>query len=88
MPPLWGGENCCREDSAMRKKLLIEGMSCGHCVKHATEALQEVAGVTHVEVTLENKSAVIEGNNISNESLKTAIDEVGYVVISIEELQV
>lgn len=70
----------------MKKKILIEGMSCGHCVKHATEALKEVSGVTNVEVNLAGKFAIVEGNeNVTDEVIKAAIDEVGYEVVGIEE---
>lgn len=71
----------------MKKKILIEGMSCGHCVKHATEALKEVNGVTNVEVNLAGKFAIVEGNeNVTDEAIKAAIDEVGYEVVGIEEV--
>jgi len=70
----------------MKKKILIEGMSCGHCVKHATEALKEVNGVTNVEVNLAGKFAIVEGNeNITDDAIKAAIDEVGYEVVGIEQ---
>lgn len=68
----------------MAKKLVIEGMSCGHCVRHATEALQEL-GLTNVNVDLASKTATVEGN-ISDEAIKAAIEEVGYEVVSIENI--
>ncbi|MEG2018838.1 MAG: cation transporter, partial [Clostridium sp.] len=34
----------------MKKKISIEGMSCGHCVNHVKEALSELPGVTSVDV--------------------------------------
>ena len=43
-------------EKAEKLTLHIEGMSCGHCVKHATEALKAVKGVKSAEVSLENKS--------------------------------
>lgn len=46
----------------MKTKVFIEGMSCQHCVKHVTEALQHVRGVVSVDVSLEEKKAVIESN--------------------------
>ncbi len=71
----------------MKKKISIEGMSCGHCVNHVKEALSEITGVTSVDVSLESKSAVIEGSiAVTNEIIKAAIDEVGYEVVGIEEL--
>jgi len=46
----------------MKKKILIEGMSCAHCVNHVKGALSELNGVTSVDVNLDSKSAVIEAS--------------------------
>lgn len=71
----------------MAKKILIEGMSCGHCVNHVTEALNEMAGVSNVKVDLDTKSAVIDvTSDVKDEDLKAVIDEVGYEVVGIEEI--
>lgn len=71
----------------MKKKVSIEGMSCQHCVHHATEALEELASVTKVEVSLEDKQAIVEAaSNIEDADIKSAIEEVGYEVVGIEEL--
>ena len=68
----------------MKKKILIEGMSCEHCVGHVKNALEGLEGVTSVEVSLENNYAIVESTN-SNEELKEAIEEEGYDVLKIEE---
>lgn len=71
----------------MKKKILISGMSCEHCVMHVTSALQELPGVSKVKVSLEGKNAVIEASeDVSDEAVKTAIDEAGYEVTGIEVL--
>jgi copper chaperone len=68
----------------MKKKILLEGMSCKHCVNHVTEALKEI-GATEVEVSLDKKLATAEvRENITDEIIKEAIEEVGYEVILIE----
>jgi copper chaperone len=68
----------------MKKKILLEGMSCKHCVNHVTEALKEI-GATEVEVNLEKKLATAEvREDITDEIIKEAIEEVGYEVVSIE----
>lgn len=69
----------------MKKKINIEGMSCGHCVAHVKEALEELKGVSSVEVSLEGKNATIE-TTLDNNILISAIDEAGYDVTSIEEI--
>lgn len=68
----------------MKKKILIEGMSCQHCVGHVKDALEGLDKVTSVDVSLENNWAIVETTN-SNEELKAAIEEEGYDVINIEE---
>lgn len=67
----------------MRKLLAIEGMSCGHCVMHVKSALQAVAGVTAVEVDLVKKSAMVEGEALSDAALKAAVAEAGYSVSAV-----
>ena len=68
----------------MKKKILVEGMKCEHCVGHVKEALEGLDKVTSVEVSLENNCAIVETTN-SNEELKAAIEEEGYDVVKIEE---
>lgn len=71
----------------MTKKISIEGMSCNHCVNHVKEALEELIGVTNVDVNLDTKSAVLESSDdINDEDIKSAIDEVGYEVVGIQVL--
>lgn len=71
----------------MTKKIFIEGMSCGHCVNHVKEALGEFNGVTSVNVSLDDKIAVLEGAvDVNDEDIKAAIDDVGYEVVGIEVL--
>lgn len=68
----------------MKKKILIEGMSCNHCVNHVTEALKEV-GAKDISVSLDKKLAVAQiGEDISDEAVKAAIEDAGYDVVGIE----
>jgi copper ion binding protein len=63
----------------MKTTLKIEGMSCEHCVKHVTQALEEIEGVKFAKVNLKDKSAQVEhGDQVSPESLKAAVTEAGY----------
>ncbi|MCB2353587.1 heavy-metal-associated domain-containing protein [Clostridium estertheticum] len=69
----------------MKKKIYVEGMSCGHCVNHVSEALKEI-GAKDVEVNLESKLATAEiGDNISDDVIKAAIEDAGYDVVKIEK---
>jgi copper chaperone len=71
----------------MKKKILVEGMSCAHCVRHVKEALSELNGVTNVEVNLAAKSAILEASvEVDDDKIKFAIDDAGYEVAGIEVL--
>ena len=66
----------------MKKKLMIEGMSCGHCVRHVEEALKEIEGVISAKADLEGKYAMVELNKDITDSLfKEVIEEVGYELV-------
>ena len=63
----------------MITKLHIEGMSCGNCVRHATNALTDLTGVESAQVDLESKSATIEhSSDVSVQQLINAVNEEGY----------
>ena len=71
--------------SKMTKTIYIEGMSCGHCSKRVEEALKSVKGVKSVEVNLEAKNAVVAlKNDIENQILKIAVEDIGFQVINIK----
>nr|WP_300003720.1 heavy metal-associated domain-containing protein [Tissierella sp.] len=68
----------------MKKTLKIEGMTCSHCEKAVKEALREIPEVLDAWVNLEEGTAEVEGSNLVDSTLKEAIDEAGYQVISID----
>ena len=68
----------------MEKKIMIEGMSCNHCVEHVKEALSGIEGVLSAVVDLEGKYALVNVNNVSDEVLKEAIEDEGYDVVEIK----
>ncbi|MDR1239884.1 MAG: cation transporter [Treponema sp.] len=66
----------------MKTTLKISGMSCEHCVKHVTGALEGINGVVSAKVSLEHNSAEVEHTDrVSPEAMKAAIVEAGYEVI-------
>ena len=67
----------------MKKVLLVEGMSCGHCEKAVKNALGELEGVSKVEVNLETKKVEVEGENLVDAALKESIEDAGYDVVEI-----
>lgn len=68
----------------MKKVMLVEGMSCNHCVMAVTNALKELAGVSKVDVDLDNKKVEVEGENLVDGQLKEAVEDAGYDVIEIK----
>ncbi|AOY75446.1 heavy-metal-associated domain-containing protein [Clostridium formicaceticum] len=71
----------------MKKKILIEGMSCGHCVGHVEKALKEIGELIDVRVDLSDKSAIVElKEEVTDEKLKKIVEEAGYDVVTIESL--
>jgi copper chaperone len=67
----------------MKKVLSIEGMSCGHCVAHVKEALESVTGVTKTDVNLGKKQAVVEGSDLDDAAMKSAVADAGYEITAI-----
>lgn len=67
----------------MKKTILVEGMSCGHCEKAVKGALGELDGVKTVSVDLASKKVEVEGDSLVDSLLKEAIEDAGYDVIEI-----
>lgn len=60
----------------------IKGMSCGHCVASVTEALNNIEGISDVQVELEKGEATYqEANPVSPETVKDAISKIGFEVV-------
>ncbi|MDR2095020.1 MAG: cation transporter [Treponema sp.] len=66
----------------MKTVLNVEGMSCEHCVKHITEALEGIAGVKSATVNLKHKKAEVNhGGEVTLDAMKAAVSEAGYEVV-------
>ncbi len=70
----------------MKKLVKIEGMSCGHCVMHVTDALEKVPGVSRAKVDLKGNQAVVEGESLDAAALKNAVAEAGYEALAVTDL--
>ena len=66
----------------MTKTVTIEGMMCQNCVKHVTNALNGLPGVT-AQVDLDTKTATVAGE-VTDEAIKAAVTGAGYEVVSID----
>ena len=69
----------------IRKTIFINGMSCGQCSKRVEDALKSVNGVKSVKVSLEEKKAdIILKNDVDNNVLKNAVENVGFEVVNVQ----
>jgi copper chaperone len=57
---------------------IVSGMSCVHCTAAVTEEVEQVGGVSAVEVDLETKRVVVRGEGVSDDAVREAIREAGY----------
>jgi len=57
----------------------VQGMSCGHCVKAITQALQAMDPAASVRVDLAAKEVGVE-STLTNDQVIAAISEEGYAV--------
>ena len=64
------------------KTIFIEGMSCGHCSKRVEDTLKSLDGVKSVSLE-EKKAEVVLKKDISNEILKSSIEDIGFEVMEI-----
>lgn len=72
-------------DSQKTLTLSIQGMSCGNCVKHVTQALESTSGVRDASVDLESAQATvtIDPEMTSLDDLSKAIHDAGYEVVDV-----
>ncbi|HYQ73527.1 heavy-metal-associated domain-containing protein [Cellulomonas sp.] len=62
----------------------VDGMTCGNCVRHVSEELTALPGVTDVQVDLvaggSSPVTVISDAPLTDEAIAAAVDEAGYAV--------
>ncbi len=64
---------------AYRFTATVVGMTCGHCVASVTEELQEIDGVTSVDVELESGSVTVMSDRpLDRSAVDAAVQEAGY----------
>nr|WP_048128899.1 MULTISPECIES: copper ion binding protein [unclassified Methanosarcina] len=63
-----------------KETIKVEGMSCGHCVMRVKKAIEGLEGVKKVDVSLENKQAVVEFDEGKTDvkKIKAVVQENGY----------
>ena len=74
-----------KENKAMTKTVVIEGMMCVRCEAHVKKALEALKGVSAVEVSHEMGTAVVTmEHEIADEVLTKTVEEQDYKVVRVE----
>jgi copper ion binding protein len=64
-------------------EITVKGMSCGHCAAAVTKALEELPGVSQVQVDLSSgQVSFANADPISQEELARVIKNAGYELVS------
>jgi copper chaperone CopZ len=58
--------------------LLVEGMTCGNCVKHVTKAVSSQPSVSDVKVEIGRVDFTYDPGTTSLEKVAAAIEDAGY----------
>ncbi|MBC8285330.1 MAG: heavy-metal-associated domain-containing protein [Nitrospinae bacterium] len=62
----------------VKESLIVEGMTCQHCVQTITDALKHISGVHLVEVNLDNKEVKMEFDEE-----KTNLEEISSKIVGV-----
>ena len=68
----------------MIRTIKIEGMHCMNCVAAVKRELEALDGVTKVDVSLEEAQAIVEVENVADETLQETIEDIGFDVVEIK----
>ncbi|OCG06679.1 hypothetical protein A9G13_10505 [Gilliamella sp. wkB178] len=64
-------------------KLIVDNMSCQHCVKAITKAINDIDPKAKVTVDLAKREVNIENGTISQEAAIAAVNEAGYQFVGV-----
>ena len=74
-----------KKGNIIRKEILIEGMTCGHCKANVEKVLANIEGVSNVSVDLKSKTAFLSITDcVKDEIINKTLKDSGYAVISIK----
>lgn len=59
----------------------VNGMSCGHCVKTITRAIQALDATARVQVDLAAKTVSVDDSRLPQQHIASAIADAGYEVV-------
>jgi len=64
----------------MKKEFIIEGMSCGHCVMAVKKEISKLS-INKLNVEIGNAKVDFDESKLSEEKIKQAITDAGYIVV-------
>jgi copper chaperone len=68
-------------EATYRQIVTVNGMTCEHCVMSVTEEIQEIPGVTGVEVVLDGGTVTILADRaVERAEIAAAVTEAGYTL--------
>ena len=74
-----------KENQEMTKKMVIEGMMCGHCSARVKKVLEALPQVEEAVVSHEDGTAIVTlTEEVANDILKKTVEDQDYKVISVE----
>lgn len=62
----------------MQTTYRVPEISCDHCVKAITEAVSPLPGVDSVDVSVDDKTVTVAGDQLDDAAVRSAIDDAGY----------
>ena len=68
----------------MIRTIKIEGMHCPNCVAAVKRELEAIEGVSKVDISLEDAQAIVEVEDVADETLQEAIEDIGFDVVEIK----
>lgn len=60
--------------------LVVEGMTCQHCVANVKKSLEALEGVEQAIPDLDSGTVLIDGDHLDQDLLKQAVTNTGYQV--------
>ncbi|MBJ7329058.1 MAG: heavy-metal-associated domain-containing protein [Solirubrobacteraceae bacterium] len=64
--------------AALTRTYTVTGMTCAHCVLSVREELEEIPGVTAVDVDLESGRTEVSGETFTDDAVRAAVHDAGY----------
>ncbi len=66
------------------KNIIVEGMTCEHCVETVTKAVNSLDGISQVSVDLDKKQVTVDfdDSRTDMDAISSKIVEVGFEVVS------